>query len=138
MRTQKGRLPDRNELDRRIRTVGDPFSLYGVEAQVEGDLVRRNGKFILELTGTGERLSLGPLRRKVQWDRPAKKEQPATPAEKAAYKSLISGWDGKPQRVIATGPLVYAKDGKSYVMEVREFTRAGRGDSGGKIQAWIR
>ena len=103
--------------------MGDPFTLRGVEARVSGRLARRGKEVTLEITGTGERLVLGPLGRKVQWDRTSRKEQPATPAEKAAYKNLTSGWDGKPQAVQVVGPLVPRREGKPLLLEVREFTR---------------
>ena len=119
---RKGRLPDLGLLARRIREVGDPFTLRGVEATVEGRLVRDKSRFNLELTGTGERVRLGPLTHKVQWDREAKREQPATPAEKNAYKALTAKWDGKPRLIRAVGPLVEQGKGKPFLLEVREFT----------------
>jgi hypothetical protein len=119
---QGGRLPDLKALARCIHAVGDPFTLYGVEARAVGRLVRRKDGLVLEIAGTGERVRLRPLRRKVQWDRKSKKEQSATPAERNAYRDLSARWTGGPLEVEVVGPIQGDGGGKPMILEVREFT----------------
>jgi hypothetical protein len=118
---ENGRLPDLKALARCIHGVGDPFTLYGAEAHVVGRLARRGGGLVLEIAGTGEVVRLRPLRHKIQWDRKSNKEQPMTPAERDAYKTLAARWKGEPLEFEVAG-LHDDGDGKSWTLEVREFT----------------
>lgn len=119
----KGHLPDLKAMEAALHEVGDPFTLKGVEATVVGQLTRHKGQPFLTLAGTGERLRLRPLEhKKVQWDSAAKKELPATPEEKRAYRDLLSRWNGKPRVIRVVGPLAPQKKGEPMHLEVREFT----------------
>ncbi len=119
----EGRLPDLQALSRCIREVGDPFSVRGVEATVEGWLLEDSGHLKLRLTHTGELMRLLPLSRKVQWDRRAKGPLAPTRGEGNACRDLAAKWKGKPFLVRVVGPLVEVGKGVLPDLEVRQFTR---------------
>ncbi len=121
MRTQEGRLPDLKVMAQRVREVSSQFSLRGVEATVNGQLVKEQGQLQLRLSAGGEALRLIPLRRKVQWNPQTKQAYPATRQELTAYRSLAAHWQGKPFRVQVTGPLEVSETGAPLRLEVRAF-----------------
>jgi len=121
VQTSDGRLPDMKALARCIREVGEPFSVRGVEATVDGLLIEEEGRLTLWATGTGEKLRLAPLRRKVQWDPRAKRDYPPTQRERNAFKNLVAQWKGSSRLIRIIGPLAEAGEGEPLTLEVREF-----------------
>jgi hypothetical protein len=119
--TRQGRLPNLRALARAIRSAGDPFTLRGVEATVDGCLERRGNQLALRVTGTGDLLLLVPLMHKVQWDPRQRREQPATAEERGAYTRLAGQalLAGRSLRVV--GPLREGSAGEAPRLEVREF-----------------
>ena len=116
-----GRLPDVGHIARHLRERRLGATLRGVEATVEGLLVEDKGALSLRVGNTGQVVSLAPLRRKVQWDRAAKRAQAPTEAERTAFERLRSlpRRTSVPLRVI--GPLAQDPAGGGYTLEVREF-----------------
>lgn len=119
--TRGGRLPNVPALARAIHSVGDPFTLRGVEATVDGCLERRGNQWALRVTGTRDLLLLIPLQHKVQWDPRERREQPATATERGAYVRLAGQalLEGRAVRVV--GPLRVGSAGEVPRLEVREF-----------------
>jgi hypothetical protein len=119
--TRKGRLPDLRALARAIRSAGDPFTLRGVEATIDGRLERRGDQLALRVAVSGDLLLLAPLGHKVQWDPRLMREQPATAEERAAYARLgeEAVQEGRPVRVV--GPLVGSDTSEVPKLEVRQF-----------------
>jgi len=121
MQTREGRLPDLEALSRCVRAVGNPFSVRGVEATVEGWLVRDGKRWLLRLPGSREALRLAPLSRMVQWNPQTRRAPSPTHQEKYAYKSLAAKWTGQPRRIQITGPLLPAGKNDLPVLEVRQL-----------------
>jgi hypothetical protein len=119
--TRRGRLPDTRALARAVRSAGDPFTLRGVEATIDGCLEDRGGQLALRVSGTRDLLLLAPLRHKVQWDPRLEREQPMTAEEGTAYTRLTaqSVQVGRPVRIV--GPLVETGAGVLPTLEVRQF-----------------
>jgi hypothetical protein len=119
------RLPDLKTWERELRaSVGQQFTIVGVEATIDGRLVEVKGGLSLRLEGSDEVLRLGKLRRKVQWDPTRKRPQPATRAEREAHQRLLARWAkhaGPPPRVRIIGPLRESAPGELPVLTVREF-----------------
>jgi hypothetical protein len=70
-----GRLPDLQRFARAVRSVGEPFTLRGIEITIEGTLVEEAGRVTLRIPGTGQVIELAPLQHKVQWDQRRDREQ---------------------------------------------------------------
>ena len=127
IRMRGGRLPDLRALARHISDMRVGARLRGVEATVVGDLVAaRRGALLLTVVGTGEVVRLAPLRRKVQWDVPGKREEPATDEERTAFRRLLQS---RPvprslPRLRVVGPLLEGAVGKPMTLEVRQFSSA--------------
>ena len=121
-----GRLPDLKAWARAFaKEVGKAFVLRGVEATVDGWLIRQDGKLALRLDGCKTVLALEPLGRMVQWDVAAKREQSPTASEKQALERLTASWTGEPRRVRLVGSLREAR-GAWLVLQVRTFTERPR------------
>jgi hypothetical protein len=118
--TRKGRLPDLRALALAVRSVGNPFTLRGVEATIDGRLEQRGGQVALRVSVTGDLLLLAPLRHKVQWDPRLKREQPATAEERAAYTRLAEQAVQEGRSVRIVGPLVESSAGELPALEVRQ------------------
>jgi hypothetical protein len=120
-----GRLPDLRALARHISDMRVGARLRGVEATVVGHLVARGDELLLTVAGTGEVVRLASLRRKVQWDVPAKREEPATDEERTAFRRLL--WQSRRARrrsplFRVVGPLIEGAAGKPMTLEVRQFS----------------
>jgi hypothetical protein len=121
-----GRLPDLKAWARAFaKEVGKAFVLRGVEATVDGWLIRQDGKLAVRLDGCQTVLALEPLGRLVQWDVAARREQKPTASEKKALERLAASWTGAPRRVRLVGPLREAP-GTELVLQVRAFTERPR------------
>ncbi|MDX1931811.1 MAG: hypothetical protein SFU56_04325 [Capsulimonadales bacterium] len=105
-----------DHIERKMR-VG--ATLRGIEIKAVGRLTERDDGLYLEISGTKETIRLAALRRKVQWDIPAGREQEATPAEKNAFERLRGS--RKNELVLVTGPLVRPVGEEPMVLEVRSF-----------------
>lgn len=105
---------------RHIVDIGVGAHLRGIEATVVGTLERRDGKPVLRIARTDQRLSLALLEQKVQWHPDRKRPLPSTPDERRALKRLLADWNGEPRRVVITGPLVRGKGGV-LALQVRAF-----------------
>jgi hypothetical protein len=116
-----GRLPDPELLARALYETGAGATLRGVEATVEGRLVRTDGEPRMQLSGTGEVVRLAPLRSKVQWNVAAKREQAATNAERQAYRRLLRQQKPESAPVRVIGPLILAPGEGVLTLEVRAF-----------------
>jgi hypothetical protein len=117
------RLPNLKMLRDGLREgVGNLFTIRGVEAVVEGTLVRKDNRAVLRLPERLGELEVAVLKRKVQYDPKAQREEPATPDEREAHARLLAQWDGQPRTVRITGPLTQPNDdGLPAVLEVRLF-----------------
>ena len=119
------RLPDLKAWECELRaSVGEQFTIVGVEATIDGHLVEVKGELALRLEGSDEVLCLGVLRRKAQWDPARKRPQPATRAEREAHQRLLARWArhaGPVPRVRITGPLRQSAPGELPILTVREF-----------------
>jgi hypothetical protein len=119
------RLPDLKAWERELRaSVGEQFTIVGVEATIDGRLVEVKGELALRLEGSGVVLRLGKLRRKVQWDPSRKCPQPATRAEREAHQRLLARWakhTGPAPQVRIIGPLRESAPGGLLRLTVREF-----------------
>jgi len=117
-----GRLPELKSWARTFRDhVGEAFVLRGVEVTVDGVLAEDDGRLGLRVSGGDAVLRLAALEGKVQWDVAGKREEPASEAERDAYKNLGVTWKGKPRRVRLTGPLREADKGGVLILHVREY-----------------
>jgi hypothetical protein len=121
MRMKGGRLPDLAAIERAIRDAGVGGRLRGVEATIDGQLVKEGQQLRLRIAGAGEALRLVPLTRKVQWEVKKKRPQPLTPDEKKAHAELDRRWRGQPLRVRVIGPLVQEEGARLPAVEVRRF-----------------
>jgi hypothetical protein len=115
------RLLNLETVSRAVRAVGDPFRVRGVEATVDGDLLRAGGRLALRISRSRDLLRLAPLGHKVQWDRRGNREQAPTDEERSAYARLVHGRRSPSRRVRVVGPLVAARDGKPIVLQIRQF-----------------
>jgi hypothetical protein len=123
---QAGRLPDPDAIARHILATRTGAKLRGVEATVVGTLATGQAVWTLVLSKTGETVELAPLRRKVQWDVKAKREQALTPQEKRAWATLRKQKYPLESRLEVIGPLEVRKrsDGTPQtVLQVRAFRR---------------
>jgi hypothetical protein len=117
-----GRLPDLAAWRRGLeKSVGKAFVFRGVEATVDGWLVRQRGRLAVRLEGCGTVLPLEPLGPLVQWDVAAGREQRPTAEEKQALEQLAAGWTGAARRVRLVGPLREGREG-GLALQVRSFT----------------
>ena len=119
-----GRLPDLRALARHISDMRVGARLRGVEATVVGHLVARGDDLLLTVAGTGEVVRLAPLRRKVQWDVPGKREEPATDEERTAFRRLLQSRRARRSSPLfrVVGPLIEGAAGKPMTLEVRQFS----------------
>ena len=124
IRMRGGRLPDLRALARHLSDLRVGARLRGVEATVVGRLVARGDDLLLTVAGTGEMVRLAPLRRKVQWDVPGKREEPATDEERTAFHRLLpqSRRARRSPLLRVVGPLVEGAAGKPMTLEVRQFS----------------
>jgi hypothetical protein len=120
-----GRLPDLDSLDRQIKETRTGARLRGVEATILGKLVPEKDGLSFAIAGTDARLRLVPLRRKVQWDVAAKREQAITKEEKNAFARLRALAVPPVARLEIVGPLEAEKnkDGKivRLTLQVRSY-----------------
>ena len=126
IRMRGGRLPDLRSLARHISDLRVGARLRGVEAAAVGRPVARGNDLLLTVAGTGEVVRLAPLRRKVQWDVPGKREEPATDEERTAFRRLLQqsrrARRGRPPLLLrVVGPLTEGAGGKPMTLEVRQF-----------------
>jgi hypothetical protein len=119
------RLPDLQALSRAVRAASDQFRVRGVEATVDGRLVRRGGHLILRIGGGGAVLRLAPLRGKVQWDRRRKRAASPTESERLAFRHLLDRRRQLGRRVRIVGPVIVTADGRPPILQVRQFSRPG-------------
>jgi hypothetical protein len=119
-----GRLPDLRALARHISDLRVGARLRGVEATVVGHLAASGDDLLLTVAGTGEVVGLAPLRRKVQWDVPRKREEPATDEERTAFRRLLqqSRRARRSPVLRVVGPLIEGAAGKPMTLEVRQFS----------------
>ena len=97
--------------------------LRGVEATLTGRLIAQtNGALLLHIPGINESVRLAPLRRKVQWDTAANREQAATSEERASYDRLRAQSSTPFSPVRITGPLIQGAG--SLILEVRHYSLA--------------
>jgi hypothetical protein len=119
-------LPDLKAWDREFGdVVGEGFAIQGVEAALDGTLVEIKGRLMLQLAGNSATLRLEPLKQKVQMDPDKRQPQPATTAEKEAYKRLAARWaeyKGPAPRVRITGPLRAPGQDAVPILTIREYT----------------
>lgn len=115
------RLPQVRALAEGIRELGVGATLRGVEAQVEGWLVREEGELRLIVSGTGEVVRLAPLIGLVQWNVESKREQLPSEAERLAYARLAGRFRRQFQPAYVLGPIREPENGGQPVLEVREF-----------------
>jgi hypothetical protein len=116
-----GRLPDLGTIQRRLDEFGVGASLRGAEATVDGSVVQTDGRLFLIASGTGERMALAPLGRKVQWDIKAKREQAMTEPERTAYARLRASLRSRRSAIQVIGPVKAGGKEKGHTLEVREF-----------------
>lgn len=120
-----GQLPNLKEWRREFReTIGELFTIVGVEATIDGVLVEVKGELSLKMTGGDVVLRLEPLKEKVQWDPKQGCRQPPTATEKEAHGRLLARWAkhaGPPPRVRIVGPLREAAPGELPILTIREF-----------------
>ena len=107
-----------------MRSVGAPFSLRGVEAEVLGSLSGSKDAPILTISRTGERLHLAPLTRMVQWDAEERRAARARRSERRAFARLMARWDGSPAEIRIIGPLRGERAGALPRLEVRRYRAA--------------
>lgn len=123
---KEGRLPDIAALDRHILEMRSGARLRGVEATVLGRLVADKDRLSFLIAGSEASLALSPIRRKVQWDVAAKREQAITKEEKRAFDQLRAQTLPPETLLELIGPLEASKekDGKTYLtLQVRTFRR---------------
>jgi hypothetical protein len=121
-----GRLPDLKGWVRALeKELGRAFVLRGVEATVDGWLIRQGRTFAVRLDGCGTVLALEPLGRLVQWDVAARREQSPTDSEKQALERLTTSWTGASRPVRLVGPLREAR-ASGLALQVRTFAERPR------------
>lgn len=113
------RLPDLAALSQRLREMRLGASLGGVEATVVGVLEEKASQLVLELSETGERLHLAPLRHKIQWDLEKQQEHPITRREQTALARLRGQLERGTRQFEVVGPLV--NENERVHLEVRSF-----------------
>ena len=121
---KEDRLPDlakwREEF---AASVGELFTLHGVEATLDGRLLTVRGELALEVSKDLV-VRLQPLKVKVQWDRTKNGPQAMTESEKEAHRRLCDRFvkhAGSSPRVRVTGPLLESAQGAASVLTVREY-----------------
>jgi hypothetical protein len=126
IRLKGGRLPDLAALDRHIKETRTGAHLRGVEATVLGRLILEKEEMSFAVTGTQATLKLMPLRRKVQWDVAAKREQSITKDEKSALERLRAQAVPPDTLLELIGPLEPEKDKNGKIIRLTLQVRAFR------------
>ncbi len=121
--TKGGRLPDLGAWKKELSDdLGRAFVLRGVEATIAGDLLERDGRVALKVSGREEVLRLAPLGEKVQWDPRRRRPERPTREERLAHERLAARRQDGTNRVRITGPLREVPGEALPTLEVREFT----------------
>jgi len=120
-RTSSGRWPDQAALAGQVGAAGAGATLRGVEAAVEGRLSRERGRLVLRVAGSEAPIALAPLERRVQRHGRRRGEARKLAAERDAYGRLGAIVENEPLLVRVLGPVVEAREGLQWLLEVREF-----------------
>jgi hypothetical protein len=121
LRTKGGRLPDRGAIVRAITDAGVGGRLRGIEATIDGWVVKEGTSLHLRFANESATLRLTPLTSKVQWDVKQKRHESPTKEEARAHSQLEQHWKGQPFKVRIVGPLWMEKGARQPVLEVRQF-----------------
>jgi hypothetical protein len=127
-RTSSGRWPDQAALAGQLSAAGAGATLRGVEAAVEGRLSRERGRLVLRAAGSEAPIALAPLERRIQRRGRRRGEARELAAEREAHGRLGAIADGEPRLVRVLGPVVQARDGLQWLLEVRGFDAAAPGE----------
>jgi hypothetical protein len=121
-RAASGGWPDQAALGRQLSTLGAGATLRGVEAAVEGRLSRERSRLFLRVRGREEPIHLAPLDRRIeQQGRSRSRTTARIAAERGAHDRLRARAEDGPRLARVFGPVVEARDGLQWLLEVRGF-----------------
>ncbi|MEW6301858.1 MAG: hypothetical protein AB1705_00190 [Verrucomicrobiota bacterium] len=120
LRSREGRLLDPQVVAKYISELGVGARLRGMEATVVGTVEKRDDKFLLRVSGSGEVLPLGSCETKVQYRFETKKPHPRTTQERRAFRALQKEMSSPQRAAVITGPLVRDKKGV-LTLQVRTY-----------------
>src|SRR5688500_8033854 len=75
-------------MERHVKEMRSGAPLRGVEATIERELVREGDRLLRRLPGTGETVTLGPLKRTIRYHLEKQRLRPIPREERAAFDSL--------------------------------------------------
>jgi hypothetical protein len=93
-----------------------------LQMTIKASVEERDGRLVLKALGSGQPVTLAPLRHKLQWNFTKGSRRQPKLDESKAYQRLAArkrGAKASPFRVEVTGPLT--KDAAGLVLEVRQF-----------------
>jgi hypothetical protein len=120
LRSREGRLLDPQVVAKYITALGVGARLRGLEATIAGTVTKRESRYALVVSGSGEVLPLDDCGTKVQYRYETKKPHPRTAAERRAFKSLQKDVGDAAREAVITGPLVRDRKG-ALILQVRAY-----------------